>query len=195
MKHTENETYPEKPAGRRQSSGLDGDPVALGDDAVMLVHIDELRMVSLQFQFGIHRITGDDDDIARSGLVSGCAIHGNHAGTALRKNGIGGETFAVGDIVNIDLLIFPDVGGIQQIVVDRTGAFVMQLGVRDTHSVQLGFKHDSLHGTFPFKRGADYITANRPCNPSANQSTRQTSVLSSKRVLPRLAAANITSSR
>ena len=91
------------------------------------------------------------------GLVRRRAIHGNHPGTALGANRVSGETLAIGDVVYIDLLIFPDVGSIQQIVIDRAGAFVMQLGVRDMHPVQLGFKHDSLHKTPLLSLAADFI--------------------------------------
>jgi hypothetical protein len=90
-----------KSCGEYCSSGLDGYPVAPGDDAVMLVHIDELRVVSLQFKFGIHRIAGDDEDIARGGLVGGRAIHRNNAGTALCADGIVGGSFLNG--VNFQL--------------------------------------------------------------------------------------------
>src|SRR5450759_3930392 len=177
-------------------SRLHRDLIALRDDAVVLVHVDELRVIFLQFDFVIHGIAGDDDDVARAGLMRRRAIHGNHAGTALRADSVSGETFTIGDIVNIDLLIFPDIGSIEQIVVDRAGALVMQLGVRDMHSVQLGFKHDSLHGTPLISVGADYTASCRPSNQStSNQSTRQTSILSSKRVLPKLAAPKITRSR
>jgi hypothetical protein len=130
--------------------------VALSDDAVVLVHVDENRSVFLKFKFGVHGITGDDENIARLGLVCRRAIHGYHARTSLGPNGVRGETLAIGDVVNIDLLILLDIGCIQQIIVNRAGAFVMQLGVRDMHPVQLGFKHDSLHET-PLNQWAQII--------------------------------------
>lgn len=99
--------------------GLHGDLVALGDDAVVLVHVDELGMEFLQLNFVVHRVSRDDDDVAWIGLVRRRTIYGDHSRTALRPNCIGGETLAIGDIVDVDLLVFPDVGSIQQVVVDR----------------------------------------------------------------------------
>ena len=94
--------------------GLNRDRLARVDDAVVCVHIHQFRRVTRQFQFVVDRIGGDDDEIARVRLVRGGAVHRNDAGIARGTDGIRRETFAIGDVVDLDLLVFVDVGRVQQ---------------------------------------------------------------------------------
>jgi len=58
------------------------------------------------------------------------AVHVDDAGCARRFDGISGETFAIGHIVDVQLLEGDDARCIQQIPVNGAGAFIVRIGVR-----------------------------------------------------------------
>jgi hypothetical protein len=73
------------------------------------------------------------------------AIQGNLPAAALALDGIGGKPLAVVDVVELDLFELLDIGCFQQVLIDSAGTFVMQVGLRDSHSMNLRAKHDALH--------------------------------------------------
>ena len=46
----------------------------------------------------------------------------------------------------MDLLVFSQVGGVQQVFVNGAGAFIIELAVGDGGAVDFGFKEGSEHG-------------------------------------------------
>src|SRR5437870_2144413 len=60
----------------------------------------------------------DGDQVAGSGAACGRAVDRNHAGAALALDGVSGETLAVVDVPDMDMLIHGDVGRVQQVFVD-----------------------------------------------------------------------------
>jgi hypothetical protein len=46
----------------------------------------------------------------------------------------------------VDLLVFGNVGGFQQVFINRAGAFVMQLALGDGDAVDFGFEQRAEHG-------------------------------------------------
>lgn len=69
---------------------------------------------------------GNDEQVAHAGPARGRTVDGNHARAALALDGVGHKALAVVDIPDMDLFVLSNVGGIQQILVDGTGAFVVQ---------------------------------------------------------------------
>jgi len=53
---------------------------------------------------------------------------------------------AVGDVVDRDLLVFPDPGDFEQVAVDGAGTFVFQFRVGYPGAMELGLEHGGEHG-------------------------------------------------
>ena len=55
----------------------------------------------------------------------------------LGTDGVSRKTLTIVDVVNLDLLIFVNIGSFQQGFINRTAAFIVQLAMRHTHPMQL----------------------------------------------------------
>lgn len=108
-------------------------------DAVFVVHIDQRRLEISQFYLVVLAVGGDDEDVADGRFARGGTVDGDHAATALTADGVGGEAFAVVDIVDLDALVLFDVGGVEKVFVDRARAFVFEFRCGDSNAVELRF--------------------------------------------------------
>src|SRR3990172_2145984 len=106
------------------SSHLHRNSVAAVGDAVVLVEVYQGGVKVGEFMRVQYRIGGDDDAVAGAGLVRGGAVDGDDAGIVRGADGVGGEAFAVVEVVDVDLLVLADARHIQQFTVYRAGAFV-----------------------------------------------------------------------
>jgi len=88
----------------------------------------------------------DDEQVAHAGAACGRAVHRDHAAAALALDGVGDEAFAVVDVPDVNLFVFADVGGVEQVFVDGAGAFVVQFALRGGHAVDLGLEQGAVHG-------------------------------------------------
>jgi len=61
------------------------------------------------------------------------------------------ETLAVGHVVNIDRFILQNAGSIQEILIDRAGAFIVQIGLRDFDAVQFALQNSTNHRGIPLR--------------------------------------------
>lgn len=52
----------------------------------------------------------------------------------------------VGDVLDMYLFKFVDVGGLQQVVIDGDGIFVVQFGVSDGGVMDFGFEQGEVYG-------------------------------------------------
>src|SRR5690606_37328319 len=111
------------------SGGLHGNGVGGALYDVAFVQVDELGLVVQQFRFAVAAVGADDDAVADGGLVGGGAVHRDDARAVFGADGVGGEAFAIGDVVDLDLLVFADAGQVKQLAVDGAGAFVVQFRV------------------------------------------------------------------
>ena len=93
----------------------------------MFVQVDESWFEGLHFLLIDRTVAADDDSIPGVCLVGGCAIHGNDPGSFLRPDGIGSETFTVGDVIDLYLLVLVYSGLIQKTAVDGAGTIIMKL--------------------------------------------------------------------
>jgi hypothetical protein len=75
--------------------------------------------------------------LAGGSLARSSAIDRNRAGAAFGANGVSGEALAIGHVVDVDLLVFLDVGCLKQIFIDGAGTLVVQFGVGNGDPVQL----------------------------------------------------------
>src|SRR5439155_24661645 len=93
---------------------------------------------------------------------------------ALPGDGVCLEAGPVIDVQDVHLLVLEDVGGIQQVRVDRDRAHVVQVAPRDRGAVVLGLEHHALHQARAFpgsgRRGFD-----APSGASKTLSIRRTS--------------------
>ena len=88
---------------------------------------------------------GDDDQVAHRGASRRRAVERDDATAAFGTDRVGDEALAIGDVPDVHLLVLADVGRIEQVVVDRARAFVMQLAVRDRGTVDLGLEQVAVH--------------------------------------------------
>lgn len=77
--------------------------------------------------------------------MRGGAVDRNDARTALGGDGVGGEALAVIHVVNIDRFIFQNAGGLQEILVDGAGPFIVQVSLSDFDAMQLALQHSTYH--------------------------------------------------
>jgi len=126
--------------------GLGRHLVALTHHPVLGIHVNQGGFQLGQFHFVENTEGGDDENVSGSSLAGGGAVHGNDARSPFRLDGVGGEAFAVIHVPDVDLLVFADIRGVQQILVDGTGAFVVKFRVGRGHPVDFGLEHGSLHG-------------------------------------------------
>ena len=92
------------------------------------------------------RKSRNDEQVAHRSTARRRAIHRNHAAAALALDGIGDKALTVVDVPDVDLLVLGNIGGIQQIFIDRAGALVVQLTLRGLDPVNLGFQKRAEHG-------------------------------------------------
>ncbi len=100
------------------SRHLHRDSVAAVGDAVVFVEVDEGGVEVGEFVLVEDGVGRDDHAITGVGLVGGGAVYGDDAGVVLCADGIGGEALAVGDVVDVDLLVFVDTRRLQQLAVN-----------------------------------------------------------------------------
>src|SRR5690606_10777174 len=72
-------------------------------------------------------------------------IDANDAGAGGALNRISCETSSVTDVVDVHLLVRPDIRGFQEGTINRDGTFIIKIRFRHRGAVQLGFKHRALH--------------------------------------------------
>ena len=56
----------------------------------------------------------------------------------------------------MDLFVFDNIGGVQQVFINRAGAFVVQLALRGLDAVNLGFEQGAEHGFVSLGRFARF---------------------------------------
>ncbi len=86
-------------------------------------------------------ITGDDDHVILTRLVSCSAVDADDPGILLTLYGIGLKTVPVGHIVDVDLFEGQVAGCIQESAVDTQASLIMQVGSGRPRPLDLGFQH------------------------------------------------------
>ena len=76
----------------------------------------------------------------------GGAVQAHHPRARGPGHRVGLEAGAVVDVHDVDLFVLEDVGGEQQLAVDRDRADVVQIAVRDRGAMDLRLQHHPLHG-------------------------------------------------
>ena len=106
---------------------------------------DDARLVLLGFIRRHLSIGADDQLVADAGLAGRRAIEADHAGAALAFDDIGREAFAVVDVVDLDTFVEQQARRIDQILVDRDRAFIMEIALRNGGAVHFAFEHREKH--------------------------------------------------
>src|SRR5215469_3476130 len=141
---------------------------------VVLVEVDEARFVVHGFRRVHLAIAADDDAVTGLGAVRRGAVDGDDARARFGPHGIGGEALAVGDVVDLDLLVVEHAGGLQQLAVDGAGAFVIELRMSHAGTVEFRLEEGHLHGdsaewmsAWGYFSRRSRVGSRRPCAPRA----------------------------
>jgi hypothetical protein len=87
-----------------------------------------------------HGIAANDDAIAGAHMMRRRAVGADLAGARRRLDGVGHDPLPVGDVVEMDLLVFENAGARHQIGIYRAGALVVEVGGCHHGLVQLGLQ-------------------------------------------------------
>ena len=90
-------------------------------------------------------ITADYDHVTGANQMGSCSVDADDSRVGSTFNGVRRQAIAVGDVINLDLLVLNDVGQFHQLDVDRHASLVMQLGLSDGGSMDLRFQENSVH--------------------------------------------------
>lgn len=112
---------------------------------VFVIDVDDFWLVRCNFEFFELCIRTNDNQVPRRDQMSGRSVNADRAAPRRSPNGISRQPVTIVDVVNLDLLVLDDVRGDHQIVIDRDAPLVMQLSIRHSGSVDLGFEQNSLH--------------------------------------------------
>ena len=125
---------------------------------VARLEIQHLRLVPGQFNLVVLGVGADDQAMANAGLVRRSAVDRDDPRAVFASDGVGGEAFAVVDVVDLDLLVLANAGQIQPLAVDGAGAFIVHYGMGHLNAVQFGFEHNAVHGGLLLKAVASGAT-------------------------------------
>ena len=93
---------------------------------------------------GQHAVGDEDDDVAGVHEVRGGAVDADLARARLAGDHVGRQAGAVGHVDHVDLLAGEQVGGVEQVGVDRDRPDVVQVRLRDGGAVDLADHHRPL---------------------------------------------------
>ena len=116
------------------------------------------------------RVGDDDDRVAAVHEAGGGAVDLHRARAALAGDRVGLEARAVVDVDDVHLLVLEDVGGLEQVGIDRDRPDVVQVAVGHRRPVDLGLQHRSLHFQWlpvevsarPSGRGGEQVVVDQP---------------------------------
>ncbi len=108
-------------------------------DPVLLVNQNDGRLIACRLGFLELRVSNDYDFIPNR-AESGCwSIQANHPGTCLSRDYVGFKSFTVVDVDYLDLLIGQNPGCVEQVAVYGEAPLIIELGLCNSGSVNLGF--------------------------------------------------------
>ena len=79
-------------------------------------------------------------------------MHGNgrallgHAVAPCGADRVGDDALTVVDVADVDLLVFTNAAGVQQVFVDGAGDFLVEFAVGDRSAVDFGFEQGAQQG-------------------------------------------------
>jgi len=117
---------------------------------VLCLHVHDARLVGGELVLGVARVGDDDDRVAALHEPGGGAVDRHHARAPLARDRVRLKARAVVDVEHVNLLVLEDVGGLEQVGVDRDRPDVVQVAVSDRRPVDLRLEHRSLHHASAF---------------------------------------------
>ena len=109
-------------------------------NAVFCVKINQRRLEVGYLVLRQLGVGADNDPVTRFRFVCSRAIDGYDSAPRLGTNGIGGEAFAVVQVVYMYLFILVYAGFIEQVGINRTGTLVLKFSMSNPRLVQFCFK-------------------------------------------------------
>src|SRR4051812_45111744 len=152
-------------------------------DLVLCVHKRHLRRIRRALFIAHRRVSANDQQVAQLRQAGRRAIQRNFTAAALAGNRIRGKPLTVIDVVEFDFFVDPNIDCFQQVDIDAAGTLVIQHAFSNGDAMQLGAKHDSLHGN-------SYV---RSTLPSAQSNVADT--ISSSRLMATLPSLSMISFR
>jgi hypothetical protein len=119
-----------------RSDFIDGSPI----------DVDHARPVSRRFVGREPPVAGEDDEVPRLHEVRGGAVDADLARPALAGDDVRRQPRAVGHVVDVDLLVLDEAGGLREVEVDRDGADVVEVGAGDGGAMELAEEEVAQHG-------------------------------------------------
>jgi hypothetical protein len=114
-------------------------------DVILFINKDHMRYQRTDFLLIILAITDDNDDITFRVKAGGCPIQTDNTGTTSASNRVRLQARTVRDVDHLHLFVWIDVGGLQQVLINRDTADVMEVCLGHSSTVDLPFTHCALH--------------------------------------------------
>src|SRR3984957_16164297 len=128
--------------------GLPRIPLLVRDrhDSVATVHVHHPGPVRRSFLGHHPTIAGQNDEVAGLNEVGSGPIDADVTGATSTRDDVGGQTGAVGDVVDVDLFVLQEARALHEIQVDGDGADVVQVGPGDRGAMDLAEQEVPEHG-------------------------------------------------
>ena len=101
--------------------------------------------MALGLELFVLGVAAQDHDVTPGGLVGRGAVDGQLPTTRFPLDVIGGQPLPVCDVVDFDTFEWHDVGRVREDRVDTDRSFVLEIGIGDRRSVDLGFQKCAFH--------------------------------------------------
>lgn len=105
--------------------------------AVVVIHKNQLRLVIGDIFFMNLGKSGNDEQITHRSTASGRAIDRNHAAATLPLDCVRDKTLTVVNVPDVNLLVFCNICGIEQILINGTRTLIVQLALRGFDAMNL----------------------------------------------------------
>ncbi len=111
----------------------------------MVLGVDEHfpRLEAMAFVFFKFCVRGDDNEVASVYFASGGSVETNLA--RISENDVSVEALSVIDVVDLDSFVRKESGRVAECRINGDGTFVVEVGSRDSGSVDLTFHQGTAH--------------------------------------------------
>lgn len=92
---------------------------------IVVFKIGDVGLLGVSFFIWYGNEVGDDDNIVDIGVVGCCIVNRNNFWIVFCCDGISGEMFVVGDILDINGFVFENIGCVKKILVNGVRIFIV----------------------------------------------------------------------
>src|SRR5450759_3912313 len=120
-------------------------------DAILFIDKDHVRYQRTDLRFVVLSVTDDNDNITLGIEASRCTVQTDDTGTTSTSNSIRFQPRTIADVDYLYLFVGIDIGSVQQVLVNRDTANVIEVCLGDSSAVDLPFAHCALHNDCSFQ--------------------------------------------